>query len=236
MVTLSALALDGMILLSFLLFCISGARKGLVRSVLSFGGLIIALVGSIYLSRRFSETVYNKVIKDNVTNQLSRYVKNGKEFSSDALFEVLPEFVSNSFHYYGIAKDNLTDIIDNAVSDTDIAQRVETLISPIFIQTIAISLTLTTFSIFMVVYSLISDKIVSVLGLSVVGWVDRLTGALFGGIKGYVFLSILIFCLSAVGKMVDLPFMTHIYNDSGPSFVFRHMYMNNFVYNLIKEV
>ncbi len=235
-VTLNALALDGIILLTFLLFCISGVRKGLVRSVLSFAGLMIALISSLYLSHGFSETIYDKVIRDNVTNQVRLCIKNGREFSADAVFGILPEFISNSFRYYGITSDNLTDIIHNAVSDADIAQRIEILISPIFIQTIRISSTLIMFFIFMILCSFISNKVASILKLPLTGQVDRLAGALFGGIKGYISLSILIFCLSAAGKVVDLPLMTHIYNNSESGFIFRYMYMNNFIYSLIREI
>lgn len=233
MVSLGALILDGIVLFLLGMFCILGLRSGMLKSILSFVGLVTSLTVSTYLSSGFSEVIYSRFIKGNVISQIEKSI-NSEEITSDAVLEMLPKFISNSFSHYGITKDNLTNIINSG--KTDIVSQVEKTIAPIFVQTIRVSLESMLFFVMLIVYRIISNMIISAFRIPIIRHIDKSIGALFGLLKGYLLINVLIFILSICIQTMNLSFGIFNYNNIESTFIFKYIYTNNIINNLMREM
>lgn len=230
---MTAIVLDVVTILMLVFFIIIGAKRGFVRSVIGFLGMVISLFVSFYLSSFLSNLIYDHFIKQQVINQIDISIASGN-VSYDTIASALPENLYNSFSYYGITPDKINHIINSGKGN--IALSIANLISPIFITLIRMCVILTFFFILMPLFSGLASTVSGIFKLPVLSGIDASLGAVFGILKGYLAVTLIIFCVKTIGQVMYNPEGIFLYSDVESTFVFKHFYTNNLVYNLLSEV
>lgn len=208
-------------------------RSGFVKSFFSLINIIFSLFASIYISLKLSGTIYDYFIKENLINQVHTAIDNGS-INSNSVIDKIPDFISNSFSYYGITSDKLTDIINSG--KTDVANRIVDAISPAFIQIIHAALSSVLFFVFIIVLGIVLRWILKIFRLPILSQVDHALGSVLGLMKGYLIISLLIFFLRSWIQTLDYSPDIFSYPTIESTFIFKHMYTNNLIYNIIKEI
>lgn len=227
------LILDFTIVILFFIFIFSGFRVGLVKSLLSLINIALSLFISIYVSFGLSNLIYNQFIKENLINELQTSIDNSS-INSESLISTFPNFISNSFSYYGITSKDLTDIINSGKED--IAYQILDVISPMFIQIIHLSLSMVLFFVFIIIFNIMSKWILSIFKIPVLSQINHLFGGILGILKGYLIVTLLIFCLRSWAQSTNYNSNLFSYSSIESTFIFKHIYTNNLIYNIIQEM
>lgn len=88
-----------------------GGKKGFVKTLLYFAGYVISFALAFWVSNNLSTSVYDAVIKDNVTNTIESKLDNFN--ASDEIKRIL----NNSFGKYGISVTS--NDVENAAKNPD---------------------------------------------------------------------------------------------------------------------
>lgn len=132
-----------------ILFCIAGARRGIIRSIVLFVMLILSLIVSYVASGFLAEPVYDSYVKERVVNSIKGPVESfdtaefvnkhffdnklGIEISENEIEKALGESgdISESISSYAkskgilVSSDTISDKIDSLFKDEEIKSEVE---------------------------------------------------------------------------------------------------------------
>ncbi len=220
----NAVILDVSIILLFLLFFVIGARRGIIKSLLFLLNILLSLVISIYVSDKISANIYDKFIKDKITNQIKTSL-NKEKFDSKGILSSLPEFISQSLSYYGITETSLNDIIYNQNDNT--AVQIERVISPIFIHAIKAAVQLFVFCVFSIIFQVLSKGIFRLLPFRIFKPIDSSIGAVLGLVTCYFVVIVLMFFIKVIVQTTNFAPKIFSYDNIESTYIFRHMYVNN---------
>lgn len=230
---LISIILDLLIILVFLTFIILGGKNGLVRSLISFLFIFASLIMSIYLSSNLSNSVYNNFIRQGVIEQIELSISSGN-VNFGSLSATIPSFIYNSLSYYGITPENINHIINNGKGD--ISNELERLVSPVFIELICIALSVIFFLIFSLLSGIASRYCSKIFKIPVLKQINTTLGALFGMFKGYIVVTIIVFCIKTVGQVTYKNLSLFLYDNIESTIIFKYMYTNNLICNLLSEI
>ncbi len=226
------LILDGLVLLVFLFFLILGIMSGIIRSFFSFFSLIFATLASIYISSGLARTIYDNFIRESVLSNINSSIEYS-DANVDSLLNLLPKFVSNSFSYYGITKEDLSNIISSVSSDA--AQQIEEAIAPVFVDIVRLSLEIVLFFAILFILGFVTRAVVSIIRFCLPRTIDSALGAVFGLLKGYIVLAVLLFCLRSLSQGIDISSGIFSYGSIESTYLFKYFYTNNPVWNVVEE-
>lgn len=225
--------LDFLLVLCFIVFLVNGFRNGLVRSFLSFVGMAVALILSLHISSMISNAIYSNIIEGILVENVRKSITSGN-MDTQAITDRMAGYASGYFSVYGITKDNIIHIISSGTNDAP--EKLVRLFAPVVISLMEAVLMTIIFIVLMIAVRIGIKAISGIFRLPVLRQMDGALGAIFGALKGYIFIVIVTFAAGII-----LPTINNtsglLSNDTIMSTaIFRHVYDNNPVYRLFKEI
>ena len=177
----TALIIDAAVVLIFLFFCLSGARKGLYNKFMPLIIIVLSFVGAIFLSRMFTsyatELVFPRV-SDTVTRQIERFM--------------------NSFHLEG---GEVSSLIKLALKNVDMSETAASISRIVTEKLVHAALFIICFIVLLIVLKLIKRLFRGVKDLPVIKPIDKLGGFILGGLEGLAVFYIVIKALDIAGSV-----------------------------------
>lgn len=233
-----AFYLDAGLIVLALLFVLFGFYRGLVKSLVELGGILAAVFASVLLASFLAPAIYSGFIKgpltDSIQQAISTTVGADVRQQVQGILDALPNFVANSLPGYGITSDSISGAMAGSAQAASAA--VAELVAPIVTDLIKTILMLVLFLLLMVLVKLAAraiDKVFHLLGLR---QVNVILGAVFGILKGAVFVMLLCAGLKLVIPMLSSPPEIFAPETIESTVLFQHIYNGNPVYGMLEFV
>lgn len=202
--------LDGLILVVLLLFTLNGIRKGIVRSIISFIGITLAVFLSSFLGRAAAELIYSSFIKqgiiDSVSSSVSNTIGQGTDSIIREIMDCLPDFITVLVPELD-SSDYLTDAINSGADSA--AYAVEKLVSPIITGVISVFAVILIFLLLIIIVRLISNTVARTFQIPVLLGINRVFGGVLGFLSGSVFIMLVVLIIRLIASLTsDNTFIT----------------------------
>lgn len=174
--------LDLIVLVIIVLFVIFSVKKGFVKTLIEFVGLLLAIYLSITISSPLSNFVYDKAVEPTVSVAIGTAIENtgnaAETTIKEAVYNSLPGFISNNIDLsqieIGSGETAAQDICDN-------------LVKPLSISFFKALFTLVLFIVLNIVVKLLAKIINKIFSFRILGTLNRVLGGVLGLIKGIIF-------------------------------------------------
>ena len=221
--------LDVSLFVLVLLFLISGARRGIAKSLAEFGGTIVAIVAASLLASAFANVIYNNFVEGSLLNSVTGSLDNsvGQELSIriSEIYNALPGYIAHAAENYGITNGTMGSVLDTTSDQAAIA--VVKLISPIVIDFIRTICLVILFVLLMVVVKVAARGIDKICRLPILGGINSLLGALFGLVKCAVLVMLICFVVQEILPMTGIEPGVFSQENIESSMVFKYVYQYN---------
>jgi uncharacterized membrane protein required for colicin V production len=195
------LTVDIVILAVALIAMLVGINRGFLSSLISFIGLVLAIVVSAFIASILSEIIFNGLLRDSLTSAVEEKLIESTN-PNDLVDSLSSGVLGILVGIFGL-KDELLMFFSEMSDKSSVVAGdiVSMVIKPPLIMLIR----LFTFIIFMFILkwliSLIARKIISVNEIPMIGSVNKLLGGLFGILRGLVLCFIVVAVLTFVVKL-----------------------------------
>lgn len=227
--------LDTVILFLFILFIVSGFKSGMIKSLIGFIGTIIAFGLSLYLSNIVADFIYNNYIDNMLVSQinetLNEHISHNINDKAAAVFNELPYFLSGSLTMFGITHDRIKNVIESSTDNA--SNEIVKLLSPAVINIIRTVVMSILFIIISMIVGFFVRTIKRVARIPVLRQVDQFFGALIGGCKCFIILSLITFLLKVFLPMSNSIPEIFSRNTIDSTFLFRTFYDNNAIHEFM---
>ncbi len=174
--------LDLIIVAIIILCMVLFAKKGFVKTIIGFVGMILALLISVTLSTPLSNLTYNNIVEPAVTKALDATIDNVVDNTEVALkediFEALPDYVKNRID---ISELNLS------AGENTAAAISEQVVMPLAISFLNTIFTLILFIILSIAVSFLAKFLNKIFSFSFIGKANRILGGVLGIVEGIIF-------------------------------------------------
>lgn len=229
---MNSLILDLFVISVFGIFIFLGFKNGVINAFLSFASSVFAGILSVYFAGNVSSWVYFGIIGPAIRRKVESLIVN-HSLTSENFLNHLPKFITEYLNANGITSFSLDHIINNNAYNI-IPQKVFELFAPVVINALKSVFVVVLFVIFIVLSKVVIRFILRFFKSSLIRKANTLLGCLFGFLKAYVVLMMLMCCVRSVfcisGKMPDLLSEESISNTA----IFKGMYNNNPVYEFFE--
>ncbi len=218
-----------LILLAFLVyFVIIGARKGFVRTLLSFVTRIASVVVAWLVSDNYAHVLYDKFLKDNVADAIELHIKSADAGTVAQSFESalqgIPVSLVNIAESFGLNLQSLKYNFESADITGELASALEeTVAGPIALVVCKIVI----FAVVCVVASLVLNIVVNIVckivKLPVLRTANKLLGAVLGVLNGLIAMFILSFLCIILSGFIDNDEFTTLVSSSYIIEYFKHI-------------
>lgn len=225
--------LDVSIIILFIVFIVSGFKKGLIKSLVGFVGTIIAIFLSAYLSRIVSLFIYDNFVRDtllvNINDILNEYVEHDLNEKALAVFNGLPNILSNALTFCGITSNVVGNVIESSAGNASYA--LVELFYPTIISIIKTILMPFIFLIVIIPINLLTKVVGKVSRFPVLRQIDQIIGATIAALKCFVLILLITFLLRMFLPMMGSIPNIFSKNTIESTFLFKNFYDNNMIYN-----
>ncbi len=174
--------LDIIIVAIIVLFIIVSAKKGFVKTVIEFVGLLAALYLALTLSTPLADFTYEKAVEPAVTSTINTAIENVSETAEtnikETVYNSLPKFISNNI--------DLSQFEINA-GEGVASEICANVVKPISISFLKAVFTLILFIVLQIIVKFLAKLINKVFSFSIIGKANRVLGGVLGFIKGIIF-------------------------------------------------
>ncbi len=194
--------LDAFAVIVVVVFAALGYGKGVLKTLVSLGGSILASILSAVLSKPIAMAIYEALFKRTViskSEEAMKYVMQHGGSYVDEFLNSLPGFISSSIAKFGITPADIS-----AQSEQGAVQ-VERTLSPVFVSFISVITSIVLFIAFMIAVKLICRMIYRSLDGTTIGTFDSMAGAIVGILEGFI-----IVMLAAFVMRISVPHMQHV--------------------------
>lgn len=231
---MNSLILDITVVVTLAIFLVVGFRNGVMRAFVLFVGTIFSSVFSGYFSGRVSnfvfETFVSPAIESHVLKSISENTFNFNSFCSK-----LPFLVEDSLSYYGITPSSFDHIISNS-TERELPLRLSALIEPIFTNVFKYIFSVLIFVVLMLCVRLCARFVLKMCKHKPINHANSLVGGFFGGLKGYLVISVVLCCVRALLPMVHSVPEILSQDSISSSMVFKELYYENPIYNMFQKM
>lgn len=229
---MGSMILDLSVIAVFALFLLFGFKNGVLKSFLSFAGAIFAAVASNYFSSVGSKFVYYSFIEPSVIKKISESMASGG-LNIDKFRHALPSFVANSLETCGITPSSMNHIINNGAAK-DIPKQLSALVAPIFLSVLRAIFAVVIFVCLMIVLKFVITFTAKIFKIPFVKSANSLLGGVFGCLKGYIFVAVVLCCIKSVLPSLSKTPEIFSQNNIAATSVFKPLYLNNPVYDMFQ--
>ncbi len=186
------IAIDIIIVLVLLFFIWSSARRGFVRTVIDIVGYILAMFVAFSISGTIADAAYDNFVKPSMSSAIEEKLSEGSGQSaekaiSDA-FDNMPSVVTRAAENFGITKESTIEKYSGALQNgsASAAEAITDYVAgPVIISIftgVALLIILITLMCIVHIIARAANGVMS--RIPIVGWLNKVLGAVTGIIKG----------------------------------------------------
>lgn len=228
------LILDISVVALFLAFAFSGYKNGIFKSFLSFISAMFSGIFSIYIANILSKIIYINVISPQIQSKIE--LSSVKNFSSaEQILSLFSPCFVKFLNELRITPNEINHIIVNGNLDS-IPSKISELLYPLITNVLKSILTPMIFILLLVLFNVFLKFISMLFRVNFLKSTNSLVGMIFGVLKGYIVVTILICCVK-IFVSVDNNFSEVFSPDNiSSTVIFKEIYNNNFVYSFYKKI
>lgn len=204
-------AIDIIIVLVLLFFIWSSARRGFVRTIIDIVGYILAMFVAFSISGTIANAAYDNFVKPSMSNAIEERLsqdsgKTAEQVISDA-FDNMPSVITKAAENFGITKESTIDKYSGAIQNNtaSAAEAITDYVAgPVIISIftgVALLIILITLMCIVRVIARAANGVIS--KIPIVGWLNKVLGAVMGVIKGGLIVILLCVVLTIILNLMQ---------------------------------
>ncbi len=200
---ISALIVDLAFVVLLAINVIDGRRKGFVKIILSFAGMLITWFVASELSLPIAEWANEAFVGDWITKALEGTIADSIANGSDALLASIPDYIANAAQVAGVSFEEVTAQLGNTVDPVVAAEKIYGAIENNLV--ISVLRIISFFALYLVmnwVVSIVIGIIGKVFKLPVLKGINKLLGSVVGALKGILIAAVISIILSLIAMVV----------------------------------
>ena len=190
-------ALDGILLVFFLLFLLVGVRRGFIRSAAHFLGAVLSacLAGALggLAAQWLFDSFFRGALVEKIQESISTLGAGDLAAAAQGFLSSLPDFVLRALESAGITVSSITGGLESQTGQA--ADLIVSALSPVFVGFLKVLAVIVLFCLFMIVVRLAANLLSAAFQLPLLNGVNALLGGVFGLLLAVVSIWI---CLAAV--------------------------------------
>lgn len=182
---------------------IDGRRKGFVKIILSFAGMLITWFAASGLSLPVAEWANEAFVGGWITKAIESTIADSISNGTDALFASIPEHIAVAIESNGISLEELAAQLSGTVDPAVAAEKIYSVFKDNFI--VSILSVISFFALYLamnVVLSLVIRLICKVFKLPVLKGINKLLGSAVGALKGILIAAVVSIVFTLVAMVV----------------------------------
>ena len=197
------MVLDIIFLAVIIIFIISGAVRGLAKSIMNIAALVASYILSNLLSGVISDWIFNAFIRNNLIKELSTAVTN-TEISVNSALGDLPSWVSEIVTFFcnifGFDEQRLIDCFAGKTTSSNLTavQVTDSFVKPIVTGIFSFFIAIIMFILLLIVFKLIIRLVNKGFDLPVISPINRILGGVFGAVEGVILATIFLMVLAVI--------------------------------------
>lgn len=175
-----------------LLFILIGAFRGIIRSLLNLIGLVLNAFLSYWIARPLAQGIYDTFFKQALIEKVQAAIaQHGVNYAVDNALGAMPDWLANAVGLSEkLSGQNFEQLVKGYELSNDqtlsMAQAVEKVIGPVVVAVIAIIAVFVLFMILMIIIKILIRLIIKAIDGPGLRTIDRVLGAVLGGVEGAV--------------------------------------------------
>ena len=228
------LVLDISVVALLVAFAFAGYKSGIFKSFLSFISTMFSGIFSIYIANILSKIIYNNVIGPQIQSKIE--LSSVKNFSSaEQIINLFSPCFIKFLNELRITPNEINHIIVNGNLDS-ISSKISELLYPLITNVLKSILAPMIFILLLVLFNAFLKCMSIIFRVNFLKSTNSLVGMIFGLLKGYIVVTILICCVK-IFVSADNNFSEVFSPDNiSSTVVFKEIYNNNFVYSFYKKI
>ena len=175
-------ALDGILLVFFLLFLLVGVRRGFIRSAAHFLGAVLSacLAGALggLAAQWLFDSFFRGALVEKIQESISTLGAGDLAAAAQGFLSSLPDFVLRALENAGITVSSITGGLESQTGQA--AEVVADALSPVFVGFLKVLAVIVLYLLFMMVVRALADLLSGVFHLPLLRQVNGLLGGVFG--------------------------------------------------------
>ena len=224
--------LDIAVLAVIILFAITGANKGFIKSCADFLGAAIAMVGAGILSGPAAQWVYVTFFREPLVEKISAAAMGLSAGEAvQAVFSGFPEVLQRALSAAGITQGSVVAQLQNGADS--VAEGITDALSPMLTGFVRVLALLVLFLLLLVVIRAIAALLSGLFELPVLHGINGIFGAVFGALMAVLVLWIVLACVQSFTPMLSAEMQEKIYEALESSILSGALYSFNPAYWLL---
>lgn len=205
-------ALDGILLVLFLLFLLVGVRRGFIRSAAHFLGAVLSacLAGALggLAAQWLFDSFFRGALVEKIQESISTLGAGDLAAAAQGFLSSLPDFVLRALESAGITVSSITGGLESQTGQA--AEVVADALSPVFVGFLKVLAVIVLYLLFMMVVRALADLLSGVFHLPLLRQVNGLLGGVFGLLLACVSLWVVLAAVQVFLPMLALETQTKI--------------------------
>ena len=224
---------DLLLLAVVIVFVFSGMKNGFVRTLLSFAARILSVVLAYFVSDKYDEAIYEKILRDSVINGIEeRVVASPVSDVSQrvsVVLESVPESILGILEALGLDLTSFDKMVSASASNGEISSFLEeTLAGPASVFVCRIIIFAFVSFLASLVFSIIINLLCKIVKLPVLRTANKALGGALGLFNGIIFALIVSYICVIVSGLINNSEFSEIVNSSHVIEIFTST-MNGFI-------
>ena len=196
--------IDLVVLALIALIVIRAYKKGFLRSVLSLGGFLLALVVSFSLGRMISEGIFEVMVRPWLFSTVETQVVAGTNESLTAavnnMYENLPGFLSGPLSFLFGSKDQVVANLQSLMNENSLGltESIVEVLKPLMVALIGILVIIVLMILCIIVLKIVDRMLIGVRHLPLIGTCDGFLGGIVGILQAALWMIVLVFLVKSV--------------------------------------
>lgn len=232
--SLYPLIFDVSVVAILIAFAFSGYKSGIFKSFLSFISTMFSGIFSVYIANNLSRLIYINVISPQIQSKIQ--LASIKNFSSsEQIFNLFSPWFVKFLGELRITPKEINHIIVNGNLNS-IPCEISELLYPLITGVLKSVLAPIMFVLLLVLVNVFARCISKLFRINFLKTTNSLVGMIFGILKGYIIVTILICCLRVFVSVNNNFSEVFSPNNISSTVIFKEIYNNNFIYSLYKKI
>ncbi len=221
---LVAIIIDLILVAVILFFVILSAKRGFVKIIVEFVGLIAAVVLAFSLSAPISNFTYDKAIEPTIIKTASAEATENTQQLVEKTWNSLPDFITANSERLSLNSEQFSqNITENMQEGTEVAIKnlSQQIIKPAAVKVIGLFVTVILMVVLFFIVKVLAKLINGLFSFSVVGKLNRTLGGVIGAFKGIVFAMFLCLVISFIVSLTKNGFLIFTVDNINKSVIFK---------------
>lgn len=192
---------DAILLIFFILFVVSGARNGFIRTVLGLLRGIVSFLAAIFVGNYLANLLFENVVRERLVNNFSEVLSEKGSREAALLWDRVPRLYRMISENSGMTRSGFEEAVKATAKD--VAEGGADVLRPAAVLLMTFILAVVLFILFFVLMGILIRLVDKIFKLPVLSEVNHLMGAIAGAAGGLA--AIFILCFLAENAAALLP-------------------------------